>query len=195
MTGEEGGEGGEGEGGEGEENCHPLITSLLNEGAVIKIRNNKQITFKNLVNKKIKELAHCSLLENKKGKLINLSDDYCMQEYLTTDKITLAQKQILFNLRTRMIPVRSNYKNQYPGNLNCTLCDTNSEESQEHLIQCPALLERVDVDSSVKYMDIFDTLEKQVKAVKYISEILKIRKSMLKTQENEHSQVRNHVHS
>ena len=31
MTGEEGGEGG----GEGE-NCHPLITSLLNEGAVIK---------------------------------------------------------------------------------------------------------------------------------------------------------------
>ena len=32
MTGE--GEG-EGEGGEGE-NCHPLITSLLNEGAVIK---------------------------------------------------------------------------------------------------------------------------------------------------------------
>ena len=34
MTGEEGGEGGEGE---GEENCHPLITSLLNEGAVIKI--------------------------------------------------------------------------------------------------------------------------------------------------------------
>ena len=34
MTGEEGGEGGEGEG----ENCHPLITSLLNEGAVIKKR-------------------------------------------------------------------------------------------------------------------------------------------------------------
>ena len=37
MTGEEGGEGGEG--GEGE-NCHPLITSLLNEGAVIKILTN-----------------------------------------------------------------------------------------------------------------------------------------------------------
>ena len=36
MTGEEGGEGEGGEGGE-EENCHPLITSLLNEGAVIKM--------------------------------------------------------------------------------------------------------------------------------------------------------------
>ena len=119
--------GGEGEG--EEENCHPLITSLLNEGAVIKIRNNKQITFKNLVNKKIKELAHCSLLENKKGKLINLSDDYCIKENLTTDKISLEQKQILFNLRTRMIQVQTNYKNQYQGNLACTLCDTDSSMS------------------------------------------------------------------
>ena len=34
MTGEGG------EGGEGEENCHPLITSLLNEGAVIKTKDN-----------------------------------------------------------------------------------------------------------------------------------------------------------
>ena len=160
-----------------------------------KIRKTKQITFKNLVNKKIKELSHCSLLENKKGKLSNLSDDYCMKEYLTTDKISLEQKQILFNLRTRMTQVRTNYKNQYQGNLACTLCDTDSEDSQEHLLQCPALLEKVEVDNSVKYMDIFDTLEKQVKAVKYIGEILKIRKSMLKTQENEHSQVRNHVHS
>ena len=33
MTGGEGGEGGE------EENCHMLITSLLNEGAVIKKTN------------------------------------------------------------------------------------------------------------------------------------------------------------
>ena len=32
---------GEGEGGEGGENCHPLITSLLNEGAVI--INNKKL--------------------------------------------------------------------------------------------------------------------------------------------------------
>ena len=40
MTGEEGGEG-EGEGGE---NCHPLITSLLNEGAVIKrLKDTKNI--------------------------------------------------------------------------------------------------------------------------------------------------------
>ena len=81
------------------------------------IRNTKQSTFKKLVNEKMKELSHGSLLQDKKGKLINLSDDYCMKEYLTTDKISLEQKQILFNLRTRMVTVRSNYKNKYKGNI------------------------------------------------------------------------------
>ena len=160
-----------------------------------KIRNTKKDTFKKLVNEKIRELSHCSLLQDKKGKLCNLSDHYGMKEYLTTDKISLEQKQLLFNLRTRMVTVRVNYKNKYKENLNCTLCDTESEESQEHLLHCPALLRNIDVDHSVKYMDIFDSLDRQVKAVKYIGEILKIRKLMLKKQENEHSQVRNHVHS
>ena len=75
------------------------------------IRNYKQSTFKKLVNEKIKELSHCSLLQDKKGKLVNLSDDYCMKEYLTTDKLSLGEKQTLFNLRTRMVTVRANYKN------------------------------------------------------------------------------------
>jgi hypothetical protein len=36
-----------GEGGEGEENCHMLITSLLNEGAAIKNAGNKLQLFSN----------------------------------------------------------------------------------------------------------------------------------------------------
>ena len=111
----------------------------------------------------MKELSHGSLLQDKKGKLINLSDDYCMKEYLTTDKISLEQKQILFNLRTRMVTVRSNNKNKYKGNISCTLCDTGLEESQEHLLQCPALLEKVEVDSSIKYMDILPQSNQQHK--------------------------------
>ena len=56
-----------------------------------------------MVNEKMKELSHCYLLQDKKGKRINLSADYSMKEYLTTDKISLEQKQMLFNLRTRMV--------------------------------------------------------------------------------------------
>ena len=105
-----------------------------------------------------------------------------MKEYLSTDKLTLQQKQLLFNLRTRMVLVKCNYKRKYEGNLLCTLCDTQSEESQEHLLVCPALLEDIVVDKSVNYMDIFGTLEKQVKAARYFSQIISVRKVKLKEQ-------------
>ena len=157
-----------------------------------KIRKTKKFSFKKLVNDNIREASHSSLLQDKKGKLVNLSSDYGMKEYLSSEKISLEQKQLLFNLRTRMIPVKCNYKRKYEGNLLCTLCDTQAEESQEHLLVCPSLLDKIDVDESVKYMDIFDSLDKQVKAVKYISEIMSIRKVQLKEQEL--SQGRNHVH-
>ena len=66
----------------------------------------------------------------------------------------------------------------------CTLCDTQAEESQEHLLICPALLEEIVVDKTVKYLDIFGTLDKQVKAVRYLSQIISVRKIKLKEQEN-----------
>ena len=86
-------------------------------------------------------------------------------------------------MRTRMVMVKCNYRRKYEGNLLCTLCDTQAEESQEHLLICSALLEDIVVDNTVKYMDIFGTLEKQVKAVKYISQIISTRKVKLKEQE------------
>ena len=79
--------------------------------------------------------------------------------------------------------VKCNYCRKYEGNLLCTLCDPQAEESQEHLLICPALLEDIVVDNTVKYMDIFGTLKKQVKAVKYISQIISTRKVKLKEQE------------
>ena len=60
MTGGEGG--GEGEGGEGEENCYPLITSLLNEGAVIK-RNMGSPLCQNWVNKNVLLYSILQVLE------------------------------------------------------------------------------------------------------------------------------------
>ena len=39
------------------------------------------------------------------------------------------------------------------------------------------------MDKSVNYMDIFGTLEKQVKAARYFSQIISVRKVKLKEQE------------
>ena len=85
-----------------------------------------------------------------------------MKEYLSSDKLMLKDKQLLFNLRTRMFHVKCNYRRMYEGNLLCLLCDTKSEETQEHLLLCPSILSEVVVDKSVEYMDIFGPLKKQI---------------------------------
>ena len=144
------------------------------------IRRTKKETFKKLVNSKIREASHSSLLQDKKGKLENLSSHYGMKEYLSSDKLMLKDKQLLFNLRTRMFHVKCNYRRMYEGNLLCLLCDTKSEETQEHLLLCPSILSEVVVDKSVEYMDIFGPLKKQINAVKYFSKIISTRKVLMK---------------
>ena len=144
------------------------------------IRRTKKETFKKLVNSKIREASHSSLLQDRKGKLENLSSHYGMKEYLSTEKLTLKNKHLLFNLRTRMFWVKCNYRQKYEGNLLCQLCETQSEESQEHLLVCPTILNEVVVDKTVQYMDIFSSLEKQIKAVNYYSQIISARKVLMK---------------
>ena len=75
-----------------------------------KIKNMKKAEFKNLVNSKIREAAHSYLLQKKDmlSKLKNLSSDYQLKEYLQTDCLSTSEKQLLFKLRTRMIPVVKN---------------------------------------------------------------------------------------
>ena len=48
-----------------------------------KIKSTKKEAFKKQVNTKIREASHSSLLEDKKGKLENLSSHYGMKEYLS----------------------------------------------------------------------------------------------------------------
>ena len=158
----------------------------------IEIKNTKKNTMRKLVNDKIRDASHSSLLEERKGKLCNLEADYQLKEYLVTDQLSIEQKQLLFNLRTRMVFVKCNYRNKYQGNLQCCLCDSQPEDSQEHLLVCPPLLNEVDVDQTVEYMDIFGSIEKQIKAVRYLSKIMSVRK--LKLKETDISHGRNHVH-
>ena len=161
-----------------------------------KISSMKKHTFKKLVCEKMREFSHSKLLEEKDGKnlskLSGLSSHYGMKEYLSSEKLNVDEKCLLFNLRTRMVDVRSNYKTKYgEENLNCTLCETQSEESQEHLLQCPELSD-ISADSSLRYQDIFGGLDVQIKAAKHWSKLISLRK--IKMREKEISLRRNHVH-
>ena len=130
----------------------------------------------------MRELSHSSLLAEKDGKemskLSGLSSHYGLKDYLETERLTIEEKQLLFNLRTRM----TNYRRKYGSNLSCSLCDVQADESQEHLLICPGLNE-VPRNPSVKYQDIFDNLDKKIEAVKYFSKLIKLRKIKLKEQE------------
>ena len=86
-----------------------------------------------------------------------------------------------------MAPVKTNFKNKYGDNLSCLLCEK-SEESQQHLLVCPELLPQ----SDVKYMDLFGSLDEQVKAAKHWSKVMLERRIKLKIKES--SLQRSHVH-
>ena len=85
------------------------------------IKNMKKWKFKKIVYEKMNEASHSHLLSLKKGKLANLSSHYGMKEYLKTDRLNLAQKQLLFSLRSRMVMLKCNYCNKYGENLSCSL--------------------------------------------------------------------------
>ena len=145
----------------------------------------KNHAVKKLVNQKMREFSHSSLLAEKDGKnlskLAGLSSHYGMKDYLVTERLTTEQKQLLFSLRTRMVDVRTNYRTKYGTNLSCSLCQIQAEESQEHLLTCTGLSE-IPKNSSIKYEDIFDNLEKKVEAVKHWSKLITLRKIKLKEQ-------------
>ena len=59
-----------------------------------------------------------------------------------------------------MVHVKTNYKSMYGNDLQCSLCQTGSEESQGHLLVCPQL-----VDTAAKFVqDIIDKAKNEAAA-------------------------------
>ena len=60
-----------------------------------------------------------------------------IKEYLTTEKLSTREKQLLFKLRTMTTPNKTHFKGKYKDDLSYTLCnDPNSEENLNHLLCC-----------------------------------------------------------
>ena len=132
------------------------------------------------MNSQLREVSRDYLLSLKSShsKLFNLNNDYKLQKYLTSDKISTEQKQTLFMLRTRMVDVKSNFSEKYGNILTCHFCT--EEESQSHLLICTQITVGIDT-SGVKHDDIFGNLEMQEKVARVFTKILKQRNMMLKT--------------
>ena len=143
------------------------------------ITSLKKMKFKRLVNSKIREVAKDYLLRLKSThtKLSGLNNSYTKQEYLSSDQLNVEQKQVLYKFRTRMVPVKSNFKSQFGPNLTCQLCT--EEDTQSHLLSCNELVKDIDT-SEVLYEHIFGSTTQQERAAIVLTKIMKIRNTKLK---------------
>ena len=112
-------------------------------------------------------------LKSKHSKLNNIENSYRMKTYLTSENLSHEEKLLLFKLRTRTFDCKTNYKNLYKNDLNCSVCT--SEDSQEHLLSCKMITEGVDTENVV-YSDLFASYPKQEKAIKVFMKLNRNRK-------------------
>ena len=140
--------------------------------------------FKKTLKKKIYEAAtnHLNTLaeNHSKSRPLMKSEIKC-EPYISDMRFKTHEVQLLFSLRSRTYPVKSNMKNKYKDDLLCNLCRSAVCE-QEHLLRCAVLQEFVPElrNTKVMYSDIFGrNVEAQLAAVKLFDLIDKQRELVM----------------
>ena len=112
-----------------------------------------------------------------------------MQGYINNSDFNISDIQLLFKLRTRMMNVKANFRNQYNNDdIICKFCDEGVEESQYHQLECQTIINNCPElfnDISVEYEDIFKGPEKQLKIVKLFHAIVNTRDKLISENEND----------
>ena len=130
--------------------------------------------------------AFCEYLKEKdqKSKLNQLTyETFKIQPYLTKYGFTSKEISLLYALRSRSHPAKSNYKNMYKNTLQCSL-GCLAEENQKHIFEdCIPVREKLHLKEIFKIDLIYGDLSKQKAAVDNFIQIeenrLKIRIKLL----------------
>merc|ERR1712079_297452 len=88
-----------------------------------------------------KAYTYLTEMQQKHSKSMNLVySELKLQDYLCSDRSarSISDKARLFQIRSRMLDLKSNFK-VGKENILCTLCDGTNKESQPHLLVCEAL--------------------------------------------------------
>ena len=145
----------------------------------------KQISkkkFKKYLKIKTKIYAFKELMKNKiqHSKMDNITySSLEKQPYIASNKIFPEKVKMLFQFRTHMSNVKHNFKNQFPNDNQCPLCEF-EDDTQEHLMSCEILHENT--RNRDQYKNIFSrNLKKQIQAINILSEAWKKRQSIIET--------------
>ena len=149
------------------------------------IQNASSYQFQNFISQVIEEkaLEYLNTLKLSHSKVENIKhNELKIQEYLQPQNIENIQTaKFLFEARTRMVDVKTNFKNKYPKNeLKCPFkCD--ADDTQMHLLECEKLETNTLVKEMPKYQDIFSTnTEKQNKVARMLEGRVQMRKKLMK---------------
>ena len=105
-----------------------------------------------------------------------------MQKYLKAKEVNKYLSKFTFGLRSRMLDVAANYPNKSESKI-CPLCeDSNSEDSQQHILRCPKLNENEVMNNIFpKYQDLFDEdVSKQLQISRIIETKYRRRKKLIR---------------
>ena len=109
-----------------------------------------------------------------------MKSDLVREEYLNDPRFTTSDIQLLFQMKTKMLPVKTSFPSMWNNDVSCRTCQSSVQvESQQHLLFCSGLLKWVDVPHGVKYTDIFDHPDKQLRIVKLYRDLLRQQEILL----------------
>ena len=151
------------------------------------IQNTSYYKYEKLVRKKVVEeglnnLNTKAASHSKSERL--MKSELVREKYLDDPRFSRSDCQLLFQIRTRMLPVKTNFPTMWNNDKSCRTCLGCVEiESQEHLLTCPGLRKNVEIPSSLKYDDVFDHPDKQYKIVKAYRKLMREQEIMLNCSE------------
>ena len=88
--------------------------------------------------------------KQKRDKVKHVEHRYLkLQPYLCPGQLEIKEAKLLFQLRTKMVDVRENFKNKYPDTM-CPVCMGICRDSQEHVLECSVLLLNCNIVAKTK---------------------------------------------
>ena len=148
--------------------------ALINIQSMSKEQYNKHI--KGKVSKAaFKEYIYLKEKCEKKLKYMKYTK-FAIQPYLTSKKLSMEEKKLLFSLRSKCYPAKMNSRKQFKGNTQCSLkCRT--DETQDHIFEhCDPI--RTKIGHNIKLSEIYGTLDDQIRVVRTLLEIDRMRKTL-----------------
>ena len=155
-----------------------------NVGCTIEeIKKVSESSFKKKVEKAVRMKAFKDLIKvkNSHNKVKEIVyKEFKLQEYLKPNSFSNFEAKFAFHARCRMLKVKKNYKQSYKQ-LFCPICSKNSEDTQQHLLECESLVNPNILTVKVpEYNHLFsDNLDEQVSIVRMLKENFGKRRKLL----------------